>query len=250
MCSQSFASRPSICKHYSIRWSSQIARLSHSDIASIRLVRDGLFHHVASYRITRKHHQYMSERASARGQTRPGIDGLSTGLLCRFASSQFATWHRPECLRPQSIECLGCASCDAQHGFRYGLFASGVSPINWRSKACMRTVSRRRGWQVKTPFRTTLVRDARVASVVDCAFGLTKSYLMTLASVAPGATPLTSRLAPVVVLVVATRVPPDPPKGSKLGDLAEMGTVIVVQRVLQIERRAPVQRGAAGKNLY
>ena len=44
------------------------------------------------------------------------------------------------------------------------------------------------------------------SSVVDCAFGLTKSYLRTVASVPPGATPLTRRLAPVVVLVVATRV--------------------------------------------
>src|SRR5262249_31075827 len=34
------------------------------------------------------------------------------------------------------------------------------------------------------------------------------------------------------------------------GDLAEMGTVIVVQRVLQVERRAPVQCRAAGKDLY
>ena len=33
---------------------------------------------------------------------------------------------------------------------------------------------------------------------------------------APGATPLTSRLAPVVVLVVATRVPADPSNGLKL----------------------------------
>src|SRR6516162_414067 len=54
------------------------------------------------------------------------------------------------------------------------------------------------------------------SSVVACAFGLTKSYLMTLASVPPGATPLTSRLAPVVVLVVATLVPAGPPNGSKL----------------------------------
>src|SRR6516225_2039995 len=52
-------------------------------------------------------------------------------------------------------------------------------------------------------------------SVVDCAFGLTNSYLRTLAFVPSDATPLTSRLAPVVVLVVATRVPADPLNGSK-----------------------------------
>jgi hypothetical protein len=39
---------------------------------------------------------------------------------------------------------------------------------------------------------------------------------MTLASALAGATPLTKRLAPLVLLVVATRVPPDPPNGSKL----------------------------------
>src|SRR6476620_9179467 len=54
------------------------------------------------------------------------------------------------------------------------------------------------------------------SSVVDWAFGLTKSYLTTVESVPPGATPLTRRLAPVTVLVVATRVPPAPPNGSKL----------------------------------
>ena len=32
----------------------------------------------------------------------------------------------------------------------------------------------------------------------------------------PGPAPLTKRLAPVVVLVVATRAPPGPPNGSKL----------------------------------
>src|SRR4029077_3289483 len=53
-------------------------------------------------------------------------------------------------------------------------------------------------------------------SVVDSGLGLTNSYLRTLASVPPAATPLTSRLAPVVVLVVATRVPADPSNGSKL----------------------------------
>src|SRR5215470_17499098 len=53
-------------------------------------------------------------------------------------------------------------------------------------------------------------------SIVDCAFGLTSSYLRTLASVPPAATPLTSRLAPVVVLVVATRVPADPTNVWKL----------------------------------
>src|SRR5215831_19085920 len=52
-------------------------------------------------------------------------------------------------------------------------------------------------------------------SIVDCAFGLTSSYLRTLASVPPAATPLTSRLAPAVVLVVATRVPADTLNGSK-----------------------------------
>src|SRR5262249_24870869 len=52
-------------------------------------------------------------------------------------------------------------------------------------------------------------------SIVACAFGRTNWYLRTLASVPPAATPLTSRLAPVVVLVVATRVPADPSNGSK-----------------------------------
>jgi hypothetical protein len=51
-------------------------------------------------------------------------------------------------------------------------------------------------------------------SVVDSVFGLTKSYLRTLAFVSPAAIPLISRWAPVVVLVVATRVPADLPNGS------------------------------------
>jgi transcriptional regulator with GAF, ATPase, and Fis domain len=47
------------------------AWLCRADKASIRLIRDGLFHHVASYGYTRVP---VHERASARGQTRPGID--------------------------------------------------------------------------------------------------------------------------------------------------------------------------------
>src|ERR1700738_4243782 len=53
-------------------------------------------------------------------------------------------------------------------------------------------------------------------SVVDWAFGLTNSYLRPPCPLPPAATPLTSRLAPVVVLVVATRAPADPSNGSKL----------------------------------
>ena len=72
-------------------------------------------------------------------------------------------------------------------------------------------------------------------SVVASAFGRTNSYLSTLASVPPAATPLTSRAAPVVVLVVATRVPADPLEWLEIGDLAELGAVAVVRRWLQID---------------
>src|SRR6266508_1187542 len=65
------------------------------------------------------------------------------------------------------------------------------------------------------PFPDQTCPRRTACSVVDGAFGLTNSYLTTLASVPPVATPLTSRLAPVVVLVVATRVPADPSNGSK-----------------------------------
>src|SRR5262249_10264554 len=75
--------------------------------------------------------------------------------------------------------------------------------------------NRRRGRvEILFPDQTCPRRNA--SRVVACALGLTKSYLTTLASALPGPAPLTKRLAPVVVLVVATRVPPGPPNGSKL----------------------------------
>src|SRR5436305_9950060 len=72
----------------------------------------------------------------------------------------------------------------------------------------------RRG--VCDPFPDHTCPRRTACSVFDCSFGLTNSYLRTLVSVPPAATPLTSRLAPVVVLVVATRIPADPSNGSKL----------------------------------
>ena len=64
-------------------------------------------------------------------------------------------------------------------------------------------------------FRSTPDQDARLATSSPEPSGLTKSYFTTLPSAPPDSTPLTSRCAPLVVLVVATRVPADPSKGLK-----------------------------------
>jgi hypothetical protein len=64
------------------------------------------------------------------------------------------------------------------------------------------------------------------------------------------ATPLTSSSAPVVVLVVATRVPDVPSNGLKLANFAEGGRVAMLVRAMKVERRTVVQGRAAGKNLH
>src|SRR6516162_3970004 len=54
--------------------------------------------------------------------------GLSAGLSCRCANSQFSTWYRPACLQPVSIECrVRAAYTAANFGYRPNqLHANGV----------------------------------------------------------------------------------------------------------------------------
>ena len=95
------------------------------------------------------------------------------------------------------------------------------------------------------PAAAATVPRATACNVTASAFVLTSWYLRTCTVLSCGETPLTSRSAPDVVLVVATLHAGSFAERVEAGDFGKVDAVAVLHRTVQVHRRATVQRRAA-----